>query len=104
MFKRHFRFNKVDGHPAYIISEGNGNYSYISITHAPCTLGKFRKNIALIDPIKQNDDRINYIVPVVMIAPKRHFSNHVATQFKFSPKDGATIRDMFKKMKVINKW
>lgn len=81
------------GHPAYIYRETQGQYDYLSLTHAESTRGK--KNI----PLKKNPDpkdgRKAYVRPKSERARKSSFGSKLFGWF-FSDDDRETINKLKK--------
>lgn len=89
-FKRHFRFCRITNHPAYVLSESNGCYRYISLTHAMAA-----NSLATIKlRMKGNDsERAMYAVPITYVADKECFSRN-RLSMKFDKADGWIVRDI----------
>ena len=97
-FKKHFRFNKLVNHPAYIFKEENGLCYYFFVTHQK--KWKNIKNIPLTGPLKRNDLKKNYLVPLILKAKPDRFQDQAAKHLKFHRADGPLIRELYKKYKV----
>lgn len=89
--KKHFRYNRLTRHYAYIVGENNKCYLYVSITHAPRTLG--------ISNIKLKSSN-TYVVPQINILEKDLFSKHESPS-KFKRCDGPILKMVYKKTKFI---
>ena len=96
-FKKHFRFNKLVNHPAYIFKEENGYYFYFFVTHQK--KWKHIVNIPLTGTLDRTDTKEkNYIVPLILKAKPDRFHDRVIDDLKFHRSDGPIIRDLLKKL------
>ena len=98
-YKKHFRFNYKECHYAYIISENEKCYLFISITHSKKTFKN--SNIRLELPLKKNTKIPNYLIPMICIQEKRYFGRKISSM-KFSKKDGSKLRLLYKKYNFKN--